>query len=78
MPDAPSPTYDSHGNRVAAWKVTIEYDDARDELRLCYRADPGPYSSGHRRDDVYDPADIEDALGDLTRAIRIMGARRLF
>lgn len=77
-PDAPSPTYDSHGNLVAEWKVSIEYDALRDVLRVFWRQEPGPYHKGKSLVTEHAPQDVEDALSDVVKAVRIMGARRLF
>ncbi len=78
VPDAPPPTYDSHGSLVAAWKVTIEYDDVRDEIRVHRQQEAGAYTKARRETATYAPTEIEDALQDLERIARICSARRLF
>lgn len=77
-PDAPPPTYDSRGNMVAEWSVTMRYDAVRDEITVHWRQDAGPYSKAKALTHRYDPVDVEDALADVQRAVRICGARRLF
>lgn len=77
-PDAPAPTYDSHGNLVAEWTVSINYDAVRDVLRVHMRQEAGPYTRATVETHEYAPQDVEDAVSDLCRQVRIRGARRLF
>lgn len=78
MPDAPAPTYDSHGNQVAAWQIVIEYDPLRDVLSTRWRQEAGPYHKAKRESRDYPVMDLEDLVADVQRAVRILGARRLF
>ena len=78
MPDAPRPTYDSHGNLVGGWAVGLSYDPAKDELSLYWRQAAGPYHAAKNGTETYDPRDLEDAIAALDRRVRILGARRLF
>lgn len=78
MPDAPKPTYDSHGNMVAAWTIRVGYDPLRDLLEVHWRQEAGPYHKAKSLTETYDPVDLEDMLATLQRAVRILGARRLF
>lgn len=77
-PDAPAPTFDSHGNQVAAWVIRAEYNPLIDLLTLSMTQEAGPYHKAKRVYNTYDVNDVEDLLADMTRAVRIMGARRLF
>lgn len=77
-PDAPTPTYDSKGNLVAEWAITVRYDALRDDLIVNWRQEAGPYHKAKSSESHYDPKDLEDALADIQRAVRILGARRLF
>lgn len=76
--DAPSPTFDSHGNLVAEWSITVRYDALRDDLIVNWRQEAGPYHKAKALEEHYAPQDLEDALAAIQRAVRIMGARRLF
>lgn len=78
MPDAPQPTYDSHGNMVAAWTIRCSYDPLRDLLEVHWHQEAGPYHKEKRLTETYDPSDVEDLIATVQRAIRILGARRLF
>lgn len=78
VPDAPAPTYDSRGNQVAEWSVTIRYDAVRDYLQVYWNQEAGPYNKAKRLETTHDPHAVEDALADVMRAVRILGARRLF
>lgn len=77
-PDAPAPTYDSHGNQVSAWYVRAEFDPVRDRLVVSWQISAGPYNKASAGVKDYDPVDLEDVVADLQRAVRICGARRLF
>lgn len=77
-PDAPAPTYDSHGNQVSEWYVRVAYDAIRDQLGVYWSIKAGPYNKASNGFNVYEPQDLEDAISDLQRAVRICGARRLF
>lgn len=78
MPDAPAPTYDSHGNLVAEWKVTIRYDALRDVLEVHQAQEAGPYTKARRHTDVYAPHEVEALLASIGTMVRTLGARRLF
>lgn len=77
-PDAPAPTYDSKGNEVAEWAISIRYDAVRDNLTIVWTQEAGPYHKAKRVQNNYSPQDLEDLVADVQRAIRILGARRLF
>lgn len=77
-PDAPAPVYDSHGNRVAEWSLRIAYDATQDRLTVSWQQEAGPYHKSKALVEHYDPKDLEDAIADVQRAVRILGARRLF
>jgi hypothetical protein len=77
-PDAPQPTYDSKGNMVAQWTLRVAYDSVRDQLTLDWSQEAGPYHKAKRVSNTYDPRNLEDAIADIQRAMRILGARRLF
>lgn len=78
MPDAPPPVYDTHGNLVLPWYVSVAYDPTEDGVRVTWHQTAGPYNAEKRGDVLIDPCDIEDAVAASVRAIRILGARRLF
>lgn len=77
-PDAPAPTYDSHGNMVAPWMIRISYDPLRDVIDVFWQQEAGPYHKAKTLSTTHAPVDVEDALADVCRAVRILGARRLF
>lgn len=77
-PDAPPPTYDSTGNLVAEWMVTVRYDSVRDVVNVTQVQEAGPYHKARVQTDTYAPTEIEDIASALDRALRILGARRLF
>lgn len=77
-PDAPPPTYDSHGNIVAEWMVTVRYDAVRDAITVHQAQEAGPYTKARRHTDTYAPNEVEALLASLTTMIRTLGARRLF
>lgn len=77
-PDAPTPTYDSHGNEVAEWAIRISYDASRDQIGVYWSQEAGPYHTAKREFKAYDVTDLEDVLSDVQKAVRILGARRLF
>ncbi len=77
MPDAPEPRYDSRGNLVAEWAVTLRYDPRRDELVVYWVQGEGTYHTSGRGSEVLDHADLEDAIRAVQTRARILGARRL-
>lgn len=78
MPDAPAPTFDSHGNMVSGWSTRIDYDPIRDLISISWNIEAGPYNRDSRGREEFDPVDLEDAISHLQRTVRICGARRLF
>lgn len=77
-PDAPPPTFDAHGNLVAEWSITVRYDSLRDDIIVNWRQEAGPYHKAKALEEHYKPQDLEDVIAVIQRAIRILGARRLF
>lgn len=77
-PDAPAPVYDTHGNQVATWSVYVTYDPGRDVVDVRWTQGEGPYHTSKNGTNSYSPVDLEDALADIQRMVRILGARRLF
>lgn len=77
-PDAPAPTYDSQGNAVAEWMVTIRYDAVRDSITVTQVQEAGPYHKARVQTDTYAPSEVEALLAGITATVRILGARRLF
>lgn len=77
-PDAPAPVYDSHGNQVSDWHVRVGYDSIRDEVTVSWSIAAGPYNKASHGSNSYPPVDLEDAIADVQRSVRICGARRLF
>lgn len=77
-PDAPAPTYDSHGNAVSEWTINVRYDAVRDLVTVRWSIEAGPYNKASSGSNEYAPQDLEDAISDVQRAVRICGARRLF
>ena len=78
MPNAPAPTYYKHGNLVAEWSVHCTYSPDRDEIVLTWRQAEGSYTAAKSGSATHGPGDLEDVVADLQRAVRILGARRLF
>lgn len=77
-PDAPAPTYDSHGNMVAEWSIRFSYDSLRDRLEVTASQEAGPYHKATRETRYFEVVDVEDALAFVQQRARICGARRLF
>lgn len=77
-PDAPPPTYDSHGNEVAPWHISLAYNPVRDLLTLWFRQEACEYASEKTLAMDYPPTSVEQALEVAARLAREASARRLF
>lgn len=77
-PDAPPPRYDSHGNLVPAWKISIYYDPSCDDVVVWWSQEEGAYNSASRGTVTFGYDDVEDALEVVKRRVRIQSARRMF
>lgn len=78
MPDAPPPVYNSLGDIVGAWRVTLSYDEVLDVIALDVHTPGGPWRKERRYRVTFPPDEIEEALDGLQRVVRTAGARRLF
>lgn len=78
MPNAPQPTYDSHGNPVVHWTARLGYDPTDDAIVLTFEVPEGPYHKSQHLSTGYGFDEIEEALADLQRLVRTAAARRLF
>lgn len=78
MPDAPAPTYDSHGNIVPPWSVTATYDPVRDEINVRSYRGESSYLKAVDRVWSCDGDDVEAAVEHLAREVRVLGSPRLF
>lgn len=78
VPDAPTPQYDSLGNMVTEWVVSARYDAVRDDIVVYWQQEAGPYHKAKTAETHFTPADLEDVVAALQRAVRTLGSRRLF
>lgn len=78
VPDAPEPVYDSHGNLVTGWHLTVRYVPEADAVVVYWQHEPNPYTAGKSDTTTWSPEDLEGALTEVNIRLRTLAARRLF
>lgn len=78
VPDAPEPVYDSHGNLVTGWHLSVRYVPEADALVLYWQHEPNPYTAGKSDTTTWTPDQVESLLVEVNIRLRTLAARRLF
>jgi hypothetical protein len=77
-PDAPAPTYNSHGNAVRPWLVVLRYDDARDVLTMSWTVDGDAWHRQQQGAQAWPSSEVEALVEAAEVKIRSLAAPRLF
>lgn len=72
------PTYNSLGDIVGSWRVTVLYDEAADTITVDATRPGGRWTKSRRTVRTFGPSELEDAIAAVQTAVRTYGARRLF
>lgn len=78
MVDATQPVYNSVGDEQHGWAVSARYVPAEDIIIVYTQREKGQNRSTVSKATQFPVTDLEDVAAALQRAVRILGAPRLF
>lgn len=78
MPDAPQPTFNSHGNLMTDWLVVVSYRAERDVYTLSWTRDGDLYRRTQQGAVAYPVEDLTALLDGIHQQVNVLAAPRLF
>ena len=78
MPDAPSPTRNSAGTICADWTLRLAYSASLDVITLTLDRPETTWAGSMHLETQHAPADVDEALAQVSRFARACSAVRLF